>query len=122
MRAGCILASETERHQDNLLSRSATQCGSGDFVGLGCEYLEAQMMSELIAPEKPAAYVRIQDMSSSMAATRKAEDLVEEMLALLRQDRRLEVGPEALVLGAKCGCSDWTSGVASNPPSVMHRT
>lgn len=115
--SGCmILASETERLKTTLLSMARNpNVGAVIFVGLGCEYLEAQMMSELIAPEKPAAYVRIQDMSSSMAATRKAEDLVEEMLALLRQDRRLEVGPEALVLGAKCGCSDWTSGVASNP-------
>ena len=115
--SGCmILPSETERIKTTLLTMARNpNVGAIIFVGLGCEYLDAEMMANEVKDDVPAAYVRIQDESSSMKATKKAEKLIKEMSAVLKKQKREKVGLDAIAVGTKCGGSDWTSGVSSNP-------
>lgn len=84
-------------------------------VGLGCEYIQAQWLSEIGQKEgKPAQWLLIQQAGG----TRKAIELgifsIREMEAQVEQTPRKEMYLKDLVVGAECGGSDFTSGLAGN--------
>ncbi|MDD3369031.1 MAG: UxaA family hydrolase [Lachnospiraceae bacterium] len=84
-------------------------------VGLGCEYVQPQWLAEIAEKEgKPAKWMFIQEVGG----TRKAIDLgtkyVQEMLETLKNTPRKEMFMKDLILGAECGGSDFTSGLAGN--------
>jgi altronate dehydratase large subunit len=115
--SGCvILPNETERIRTVLLGMAKNpNVGAVIYVGLGCENIDSQWLAEQIKNEKPSAFVRIQDEGSTPAAFITASRLVEEMLATLEKEERTEAAMSDIVLATKCGGSDWTSAVVSNP-------
>lgn len=115
--SGCvILPNETERIKTVLLTMAKNpNVGAVIFVGLGCESVEAQWLSDQIKGLKPSAFVRIQDEGSTMKAFETASRLIKEMIVRLGKEKRTKVELSDIVLGTKCGGSDWTSAVVSNP-------
>ncbi len=115
--SGCvILPNEVERLKAILLGVARNpNVGGVIIVGLGCESVEAQWFYEQVKDEKPCAYVRSMDEGSTPNAYDKLEKLVLEMREQLSKEQRVEVSVSDICLGVKCGASDWTTAIASNP-------
>lgn len=84
------------------------------LVGLGCESLQLnRLLPELELRRGP----RIRSFSAQQSDDELAEGLakVDELVALMRFDRREACPLSDLVLGLKCGGSDGFSGLTANP-------
>lgn len=84
-------------------------------VGLGCEYLQPAKLAE--AAEKsgrPARWLLIQEEGGTVSAVERGKQYVRELLKELEKTPCSKMGPEDLVIGAECGGSDATSGLAGN--------
>lgn len=115
--SGCvILPNEADRLRAILLGMARNpNVGAVIFVGLGCEAVSARWFCEQVADEKPAAYLCQQDEGSSTAAFSKLEQTMHSMLRRLSEQPRDEVSVSDIRLGTKCGASDWTTAIVSNP-------
>jgi altronate hydrolase len=86
-------------------------------VGLGCEYTQPHRIAEAVRNSgRPAESFFIQERGG----TRSSIALGKEMIASLRQRARTDAVTTAmnwadLTIGAECGGSDGTSGLAGNP-------
>ena len=115
--SGCvILPNEVERVKAILLGIARNpNVGAVIFAGLGCESVEAEWFYDRVKDEKPCAFVRSQNYGSTELAYEALEKLVVSMKAELDKQEREEVSVADICLGVKCGASDWTTAVASNP-------
>ena len=85
-------------------------------VALGCEQVIAQRLAEAArATGKPAQIIAIQTEGGTMRATTRGIDVARELAAHLARDDRRRCDASSLILSVKCGGSDYTSGLASNP-------
>jgi altronate dehydratase large subunit len=86
-------------------------------VGLGCEYTQpANIASAAAKSERPSDWLFIQDQGGTRAAVEHGKQAVERLRAQLAA--RIQLAPMTvadLVIGAECGGSDGTSGLAGNP-------
>ena len=107
----------------------AAYCGHPNIgavlvVALGCEQVIAQRLADAARREgKPAEILAIQSEGGTVRTTAKGIEIVRAMAAGLASQPREWCGPGDLVLSLKCGGSDYTSGLASNPTlgRVAHR-
>ena len=84
-------------------------------VGLGCEYVQPEWLADIARKEgKPADWMFIQNEGGTRNAVEKGLRIVGGMLEQLKHTPRVEMGMEDLVIGAECGGSDYTSGLAGN--------
>jgi altronate dehydratase large subunit len=85
-------------------------------VGLGCETIPAEELADEISKtKKPVEYLNFLDDEGLMAALPKGARILDRILHEASQMTRASCGIEQLTLGLKCGLSDTTSGIASNP-------
>ncbi len=85
-------------------------------IGLGCEGIQANLVSEEIAKTgKPVDLLIIQDnggtLQSIQEGVRKASFMSRQLSAI----KKVEFDVSELILALECGGSDPTSGIASNP-------
>ena len=115
--SGCvILPNEVERIKAILLGIARNpNVGGVIFAGLGCESVDAEWFYNELRGEKPCAFVRSQDYGSTEAASAALERLVLDMRGQLSAQTRVKAAVSDICLGVKCGASDWTTAVASNP-------
>lgn len=84
-------------------------------VGLGCEYIQPQWLSEIAAKEgKETAWMFIQAEGGTTKTIQKGAVIVKDMLHALETTPRAPMGFKDLIVGAECGGSDYTSGLAGN--------
>lgn len=84
-------------------------------VGLGCEYIQPEWLANIAAEAgKENAWLFIQQEGGTAATIKRGTVLVKNMLAELQQTRRASMQLADLVIGAECGGSDYTSGLAGN--------
>lgn len=84
-------------------------------VGLGCEYVQPEWLADIAAKEgKEAAWMFIQNEGGTKKAIGKGLKIVKEMKKALEKTPRAPMGFKDLVIGAECGGSDFTSGLAGN--------
>lgn len=84
-------------------------------VGLGCEYIQPEWLSDIAKKEgKSAAWMFIQNEGGTRPAVEKGLSWVKETLEMLKDTPRVTMGLKDLVIGAECGGSDYTSGLAGN--------
>ena len=84
-------------------------------VGLGCEYVQPAWLSDIAAQEgKPTSWMFIQREGGTVPAVEKGLRWVRSALDALQKTPRVPMGPADLVVGAECGGSDSTSGLAGN--------
>jgi altronate dehydratase large subunit len=90
--------------------------GAVIVLALGCEQVVAQHLAETASRAgKPVEIVAIQAEGGTIRATDRGIALARAMAADLAGVRRQPVDVSSLVLSVKCGGSDYTSGLASNP-------
>lgn len=86
------------------------------LVGLGCEGTEMpEVKQAIIDSGKKVETLMIQEEGGAAKTIAKGVLLAQEMAREASEMRTCECGSKDLVLGLKCGSSDTTSGLASNP-------
>lgn len=84
-------------------------------VGLGCEYIQPEWLADIALKEgKPAGWMFIQNEGGTRKTVEKGMCWVKAALKELESTPRVEMGFQDLVIGAECGGSDYTSGLAGN--------
>lgn len=84
-------------------------------VGLGCEYIQPQWLADIaVAAGKPARWMFVQEQGGTEPSIRQGLAWVAELLRELQDTPRVEMGMADLIIGAECGGSDYTSGLAGN--------
>lgn len=85
-------------------------------VGMGCEQIKPDRVYEsLLAYKKPVSLITLNQLGDFDAVVRQGRLAAEKMTREARVQPREEAELSSLVLGIKCGGSDTTSGVVSNP-------
>lgn len=85
-------------------------------IALGCEQVVAQHLADAARRAgKPAHIVAIQSEGGTVRATARAIDIAKTLVADLERTSREPCDISELILSVKCGGSDYTSGLASNP-------
>ncbi len=84
------------------------------LVSLGCETLKAEGVMELIAPHKDVALVRLQELGGLTKTVEEGIKQARNLASFIQQERK-NANVSNLTIGIKCGASDATSGLASNP-------
>jgi len=90
--------------------------GAVIVVALGCEQVVAQYLADSARQAgKPAQIVSIQGEGGTVRATARGIEIARELAEVVGRTERAWCPASALVLSVKCGGSDYTSGLASNP-------
>jgi altronate dehydratase large subunit len=85
-------------------------------IALGCEQVVAQTLAETARRHgKPAEIIAIQSEGGTPRATEKGSTIARTLAAALASQEREWCPASDLILSVKCGGSDYTSGLASNP-------
>jgi altronate dehydratase large subunit len=85
-------------------------------VALGCEQVIAERLADAARQHgKLAEIVAIQAEGGTVRATERGIGLVQALAATLATEAREWCAVSELILSLKCGGSDYTSGLASNP-------
>lgn len=84
-------------------------------VGLGCEYVQPEKLADIAAAEgKEHDWLFIQKEGGTRPSIAKGVQIVQNMLEKLQTTPRVPMGFADLIVGAECGGSDYTSGLAGN--------
>ena len=84
-------------------------------VGLGCEYVQPEWLADIAEKEgKPAAWMFIQREGGTSKSIEKGIAWIQEALEKLSHTPHVPMNFSELVIGAECGGSDFTSGLAGN--------
>jgi altronate dehydratase large subunit len=90
--------------------------GAVVVVALGCEQVMAHALADVARRHhKPAEIVAIQSEGGTVKATEKGIRIAQSFAGTLAADEREWCDVSELILSLKCGGSDYTSGLASNP-------
>jgi altronate dehydratase large subunit len=85
-------------------------------VALGCEQVVAQSLAESARRHgKPAEIIAIQGEGGTVRTTSKGVEIAQAFAGQLSAQEREWCDVSEIVLSLKCGGSDYTSGLASNP-------
>jgi len=86
------------------------------LVSLGCEsVLIDEIRSKIAESGKPAKTLGIQKTGGMLPAIADGSRIAQEMVIEASQIKREEFDDSHLIIGVKCGASDTTSGLISNP-------
>ncbi len=113
---GCLqFGADRELTERTLLNLgSSPNVGAVLYVGLGCEQTPTASIAQSMIG-KPAGYLLIQEAGGTAQAVQQGIGLIGRMKeqTLPQERRRFEVA--ALQAAVKCGGSDYTTALASNP-------
>jgi len=85
-------------------------------VGLGCETIKAEYIAKEISKTKKMVECLVLNNENGVAsALSKGARLLNPMLQDASKMKRTTCDMEQLIIGVKCGLSDSTSGITSNP-------
>ncbi len=85
-------------------------------VSLGCEAVNAQHLTDNIAKSgKRVELITIQKLGGTLKSIAKGVQITKDMVKEASLTKRREFDVSELTIGVKCGASDTTSGIASNP-------
>jgi altronate dehydratase large subunit len=116
---GCSQVGEDKIRTHQVLSGMGKNSNVGAvlIVSLGCEVINAQKMMEEIIEEtgKPVAWLDIQNEGGSVKTIQRGIEVARSLVLEVEKTPREEVPFSELIVGVKCGGSDATSGLCSNP-------
>lgn len=85
-------------------------------VGLGCEHTQPSRLAEAVRDSgRPAEWFYIQERGGTRASIDYGKRIVQRLRRDLRDTPRAPMTLADLTIGAECGGSDGTSGLAGNP-------
>jgi altronate dehydratase large subunit len=87
------------------------------IVSLGCEVINAQKIQAEITAEtgKPVVWLDIQNEGGSVKTIKRGIEIAHSLVLQVQDVQREDVSLAELIVGVKCGGSDATSGLCSNP-------
>ena len=84
-------------------------------VGLGCEYMQPEWLAKIAEEEgKVSSWFFIQQKGGTRKSIEAGLAFIKDALGALQSTPRVEMTFSDLVIGAECGGSDYTSGLAGN--------
>jgi len=115
--AGCVALDDDRVIAHRIMSGLARNpnVGAVCFVGLGCEQTPAPLLREEIGDAKLADSVSIQACGGTEQAIGRCREFVLRARDALAAQQREPFDLSELTIATKCGGSDWTSAIASNP-------
>jgi len=85
-------------------------------IGMGCESITAEyLVEEISKAKKTVEFLDVLNEGGLLAALPKGARFLDKMIQETSQMVRVPCGLDALTLGVKCGLTDTTSGMATNP-------
>lgn len=85
-------------------------------IGMGCESITAEYLAEEISKaKKTVEFLDVLNEGGLLAALPKGARFLDKMIQETSQMIRVPCSLDALTLGVKCGLTDTTSGIATNP-------
>lgn len=84
------------------------------LVSLGCESVNGEEIEKEIRSDKPVERICLQELGG-ITRTVSQGIMIAQRMALDSSNSRSEARLSDLTIGIKCGASDTTSGIASNP-------
>ncbi|WP_309118852.1 UxaA family hydrolase [Paenibacillus sp.] len=115
---GCSqIGSDKDRTFDVLAGTGKNpNVGAVLIISLGCEVVDPVALAEEIKKTgKPVEWFDIQSAGGSVKAIQHGADIARRLKAQLDAEKKVPVPLSKLKVGVKCGGSDATSGLASNP-------
>ncbi len=113
----CQTPPDLERITDCLIKVGENpNVGASLIVSLGCEGVDTNRLEEALrATGKPVERINIQELGGTSASIKAGIDKAQKLVLQISGAQREEVDMSNFVMGIKCGASDTSSGVASNP-------
>jgi altronate dehydratase large subunit len=113
---GCVeLADDREMTRNMMIALARNpNVGAVVFVGLGCEDTSAEYLRQQIEGEKPVFEATLQKDGGTTRILEKCRELAKELMEKTRKQSRESFEANQLIIGTKCGGTDWTSAIASN--------
>ena len=112
----CMLGGNEELVHNIIGVGKNPNIGAVLVVAMGCGSILPEDIAASIAESgKPCRAMRIMDQGGSRKAIAHGKALAAELHGLLSQAQREDAPIAGLVVGVKCGGSDASSGLASNP-------
>jgi altronate dehydratase large subunit len=115
---GCSqIGADKQRTFDTLAGTGKNpNVGAVIVVSLGCEVINPHELADAIrVTGKPVEVIDIQEVGGSIKAIQVGTEVAKRLRAELDTTQRAEIPLRELMVGVKCGGSDATSGLASNP-------
>lgn len=85
-------------------------------IGLGCEYTQPARIADAVRQSgRPAESFFIQENGGTKSSIAKGKELLANLRERIAGVERVSMTWADLTVGAECGGSDWTSGLAGNP-------
>lgn len=115
---GCSQIGADKERTFNVLAGTGRNPNVGGviIVSLGCEVVDPIALAEAIkVTGKPVEVFDIQSVGGSVKAIQHGTKLAKRMRQELDRQEKVEIPLSELKVGVKCGGSDATSGLASNP-------
>ncbi len=86
------------------------------IVSLGCEVINAEdVKAEIEATGKPVVWIDIQTEGGSIKTIQKGIEEAQGLMKMIENTPVEDIPVSELIVGVKCGGSDFTSGLCSNP-------
>lgn len=86
------------------------------IVSLGCEVIDArEVKAEIEETGKPVVWIDIQTEGGSIKTIQKGITEAKKLANIIQETPVEDVPVSELIVGVKCGGSDFTSGLCSNP-------
>jgi altronate dehydratase large subunit len=113
----CQTPPDLERVTESLIKIGENpNVGAVLIVSLGCEGVDTDRLEkEIRATGKPVERVNVQEIGGTSKAIQRGIDLAQRLAIEIAGQQKEEVDISKLTIGIKCGASDTTSGIASNP-------
>jgi altronate hydrolase len=113
---GCSQLGDDLKYTQKVLAGLARHPNAGGVLvlGLGCENNQMQYLLEEVG-EVDRDRIRFFNSQDVMDEIEEGMDAIEELVSVMRHDRRTTRPMSDLVLGLKCGGSDAFSGISANP-------
>ncbi|WP_099361632.1 UxaA family hydrolase [Fredinandcohnia onubensis] len=116
---GCSQIGEDKERTHKILAGMGKNPNVGAvlLVSLGCEVIDASELQKEIIQEtgKPVEWIDIQDAGGSIKAIQTGSEILRRLHKEIESIPNEEVPLSELIVGVKCGGSDSTSGLCSNP-------
>jgi len=113
----CQTPPDLERITDCLIKLCENpNVGAALIVSLGCEGVDTNRLEAAArATGKPIERINIQELGGTSASIQAGIDAAQRLVLAVSGQQRSTIDMSKFVMGIKCGASDTTSGVASNP-------
>ncbi|MBX9975863.1 UxaA family hydrolase [Cytobacillus firmus] len=115
---GCSQIGDDKERTHKLLAGMGKNPNVGAvlLVSLGCEVIDAsELKKEIEETGKLVEWIDIQDAGGSIKAIQKGSEIANQLYKEIENIPQSDIPLSELILGVKCGGSDATSGLCSNP-------